>query len=1094
MRMFRAVALFAVFAAAISALTLCQAQSDPPGQASQPPAHDPAGARNDFFRRRSPDGHTAIDPASWERAFKAVQSLPQYSTATGSVSAPAGSGAPLTPSAWESIGPTQIGGRTRALIINPGNGDILYAAGADGGVFTSSDAGLNWAVLGESSMPQNLAVNSLAYVVDAGDVLYAGTGEGYFNDDAVRGNGIYKWSTGAWVPLGTTAGNSEFWYVNKLAISRITGNPPPGEAPYRVYAATRTGVHRSTDRGLSWTKIFPPTNVTLINGGALDIVVRTDKTDGTDEMVVSMGTRGPYDGVMQAALYHTSDARKATTDPNNPYVRWTLPMSEAGMGRTSLAIAPGSQGTIYALSAESSDTNRDAVHAIFKSVNGGASFSTNVVNTSIAFNTFLLSNNTRSSCQGSLPVGYYAQAIAVSPTNPSQVWVGGVDLYRSDDGGANWGQASAWQLPPYDTSTDADKKYVHEDKHVIVFDPFYDGGANQIMFVATDGGIYRTDLANGYVETHCPDVQGWPLNFEMRWYPRNNGFAITQFYHGLPYPDASLAFGGTQDNGSLRKAGTFEWGLSDPTFTGDWEYVGIGGVSNGRRTVFAAQRHLNLYRSTTDGAPPWTFVSSGTPTDAAHTLGDAPFVLDPNVSTRLWSGGKQLFRSANSADTWATASTTFTGFISSINVSPFASGNSVLATTSDGYVASNTSALSANATTAWTLSQPITGQNVFVSNVAVDPKDSSGNTAYATVSAFTNDVKHVFKSISAFGSPGWTSISDSIGADLPVNWVLPDRVAQSSGNRLWIGTDTGVLTSTNGGTSWFQEATTFPSAIVESLSEALGTFPNPTTPYLYAFTHGRGAYRVPVSYIHGDVNNDGLTNVNDVFYLINATFAGGSPPVVVAAANVNGDTTVDVLDVFYLINYLFSGGPAPLGPAGGGAPNSIQTASDKLQIGTVSTTLTSGTIKLPVYIQDNSGTSIGRDKAAGYRISDIGFEVTYGQNSCVNVTGFDKTTGVLNGMTTDFESTSLSPNTKASFVFSTTESGGVIPLVSNTLTKIGSITFVLNGCSAQTIQVTPTRTGQSLAALGCDLCSATQQETTTNGGLTATSGSITIGF
>jgi hypothetical protein len=940
-------------------------------------------------------------------------------------------------------------------------------------------------------MPPNLAVNSLAYVVDGGDVLYAGTGEGYFNDDAVRGNGIYKWSAGAWAPLTPTVGNSDFWYVNKLAISRVTTNPPPAPPTYRIYAATRTGVFRSADYGTIWTKIFPPTNVTLINGGVMDIVVRTDRTDGTDEMVVSMGTRGPYDSVVQAALYHTLNARTETTAPDGT---WTSVKTEAGMGRTSLAIAPGSQTTIYAVSAESSDTRRDFLHGVFKSTNGGASFSANVVNTTPGtLNTFLLSSGTRGgACSDSQGYGWYAQAIAVSPADPNQVWVGGTDLYRSDDGGANWGQASASHLPAGDTSTDADKKYVHEDKHVIAFDPGYNAGNNQIMFVATDGGIYRTDLGSGDVETKCMDDPPAPLNFQMRWYARNNGFAITQFYHGLPYPDASLAFGGTQDNGSLKKVGTYDWGLTDPTFTGDWEYVGIGGVSSGKRTVFAAQRHLNLWRSITDGAAPWTSVSSGTPTDAAHTLGDAPFVLDPNVSTRLWSGGTQLWRSTDSADHWTAASTTFSGFISSINVSPFFSGNSVMASTSDGYVGSNTSALTANGVP-WTLSQPLSGSNVFVSNVAVDTKDTSGNTAYATVSAFTNNFKHVFKSTSAFsGSPGWTSISDSIGADLPVNWVLPDRVA---GSRLWIGTDTGVLTSTDGGTSWFQEATSFPSAIVESLSEALGTFPSPTTPYLYAFTHGRGAYRVPVSYVHGDMNNDGLVNVSDVFFMINALFAGGPPPVVVATGDTDGDAIINVGDVFYLINYLFSGGPAPLGPSGGtGSPAAIQTSSDKLQIGTVSTRVATGTIRVPVYVQDNSGTSIGRDRPAGYRISDIGFEVTYGPNSCIELTGFDRTTGALNGISTDFNSTSLTPNTKAAFVISTAESTGIIPLVSNTLTQIGSLTFSLNNCSAQTIYVTPTRTGQSLAVLGCDQCSGVQQETTANGGLTATTGTITIGF
>ncbi|HPS76901.1 MAG TPA: dockerin type I repeat-containing protein [Thermoanaerobaculaceae bacterium] len=60
----------------------------------------------------------------------------------------------------------------------------------------------------------------------------------------------------------------------------------------------------------------------------------------------------------------------------------------------------------------------------------------------------------------------------------------------------------------------------------------------------------------------------------------------------------------------------------------------------------------------------------------------------------------------------------------------------------------------------------------------------------------------------------------------------------------------------------------------------------------------------------GDVNGDGEINVQDVFYLINALFAGGPAPI--GSGDVNGDTQVNVSDVFYLINYLFAGGPAPV--------------------------------------------------------------------------------------------------------------------------------------------------------------------------------------
>ena len=60
----------------------------------------------------------------------------------------------------------------------------------------------------------------------------------------------------------------------------------------------------------------------------------------------------------------------------------------------------------------------------------------------------------------------------------------------------------------------------------------------------------------------------------------------------------------------------------------------------------------------------------------------------------------------------------------------------------------------------------------------------------------------------------------------------------------------------------------------------------------------------------GDVNADGVIDINDVFSLINSLFAGGGPPLCPADVDSNG--LVSVADVFYLINYLFSGGPGPL--------------------------------------------------------------------------------------------------------------------------------------------------------------------------------------
>jgi len=57
------------------------------------------------------------------------------------------------------------------------------------------------------------------------------------------------------------------------------------------------------------------------------------------------------------------------------------------------------------------------------------------------------------------------------------------------------------------------------------------------------------------------------------------------------------------------------------------------------------------------------------------------------------------------------------------------------------------------------------------------------------------------------------------------------------------------------------------------------------------------------------VDGNGTADLGDIFYLVNALFAGGPPPV--CSADANGDGVVDLADIFYLVNYLFAGGPPP---------------------------------------------------------------------------------------------------------------------------------------------------------------------------------------
>ena len=162
-------------------------------------------------------------------------------------------------------------------------------------------------------------------------------------------------------------------------------------------------------------------------------------------------------------------------------------------------------------------------------------------------NKTLLSNPYFKLCVGQgYNQGWYDNVIAVDPTNPDVVWAGGIDLFRSDDGGQNFGVASWWWLEP------GTADYNHADQHAIVFHPDYDGTTNTTMFVGNDGGVHETTNALAAVSTSSGDVcNSSGMANAVNWTDLNNGYAVSQFYDGAVYPDGATYFAGAQDNGTL---------------------------------------------------------------------------------------------------------------------------------------------------------------------------------------------------------------------------------------------------------------------------------------------------------------------------------------------------------------------------------------------------------------------------------------------------------------------------------------------------------------------------------------------------------------
>lgn len=773
------------------------------------PFDDPAEAE-EFERGKRLSAVPDVDPiALYATARERLAALDVYSTR---LDGPLRNReiARTSDAAWRELGPGNFGGRVRTLVIHPSESMTMIAGGVSGGVWKTTNGGASWRPTSDELT--NLAINSLVMHPADPTTLLAGTGEGYFREEVrgtalpLRGGGIFiTHDTGdSWSLLPSTA-TSDFYWVNDLVYGT--------RAPHAIYAATRSGVWRSADGGESWSRILDPG----VNGGCLDLAIMPSSAG--DTLFASCGTLGP------ARVYRS-------LQPETSIAAWETVLSEPDMGRTTLAVAPSNPDVIYALSARNdtkTPSRNQSLYAVFRSKAAGAAGSWEGMvrpsNPTESVAATILTNPIAGLIDKCDPqekpqftnMGWYCNVIAVDPIDENRVWAAGVDLFRSDDGGKTWGFASYWW------PKDSEPAFVHADQHHIVFHPQYDGVTNRTMFVTNDGGIARTDDATAPVAKNLGGVCN-PKASQLHFTSLSNDFGVTQFYHGAAVGNARTYVAGAQDNGTLLgsdDAGKNGWHRING---GDGGYVAVDPTDP--NTIYVSSQVGNIRKSIDGGH---TYVNTTIPDDPKF-LFIAPFVLDIAKPSRLWIGGERLWRTEDAAVTWTAASATLDGRVSAIAVKSWDS-DLVVAGTSSGMIYRSTVATTTTASTLWSGVQPRSG---FVSSLAFDPYDPT--TVYATYAGFGG--AHVWKSTD--NGTTWNAIDGSgAGAlpDIPVHAIVvdPTRVG-----RLFIGTDLGVLVSTDGGASWMQEFTGFPNVVTEWL--AYGKDGNGTS--LLAFTHGRGVWKV----------------------------------------------------------------------------------------------------------------------------------------------------------------------------------------------------------------------------------------------------------
>lgn len=723
---------------------------------------------------------------------------------------------------WTWLGPRNWGGRTRAFVISPSDPDVMLAGGITGGVWRSEDAGASWVPMTDTF--SNISVGVLE--IDPSDprVIYAGTGEAYYRPwPRNRGNGIMKSIDGgvSWAFLDATTANDEFAWVGDIEVSH--------HDPKRIYAATGTGVWLSKDGGASWgSKPVLASTQGAQGVGCMELAIRSDLTP--DVVFASCG----YDLTPQG-VYRSTDGG----------VKWeqVLPADGANIGFAALAIAPSHQDTIYA-SVSGLDEH---AKGLFASTSGGAPGSWAVrASPAPASGQDWLSHCDfvpGKSKPGRNPQGGYDNDIAVDPSDPNRIWVGGIDLFRSEDGGQSFTVASNWALDPADGTS-----YVHADQHVIVFDAAYDGTTNRKVYFANDGGLYRTNNDRADMSgTTCGTIKG--ITYESL----NNGYGVAQFMSGSVSDDGRIVIGGTQDNGSFRldTAGSSDWvriwggdgGSGAIDGGGEWLVVSTptgqdDGTLHFVRLVGTARTGesapCNAYQPSEECKP----ISVEDKAAAFYP----PLERDSKDPAVMFAAGTQVWRTSDIGSTWTAVGTLPAGPVVSAIGLATSDPKTVYVGTRGGRIYRSTNATDAAAT--WTsLDAAFPSEEVL--SIAVDPSDAS--TVFVAFRTFE-------------GQALWRSVGgapfEAVDGTMPHTPVNAVAINPRNHAMVYAGTDAGVFESLDGGATWRVANENLATTIVHRLVFRTNTSE------LYAFTFGRGAYKVdvgdrspPVNDLKGDAKD-----------------------------------------------------------------------------------------------------------------------------------------------------------------------------------------------------------------------------------------------
>lgn len=678
-------------------------------------------------------------------------------------------------SAWENVGPsTSEGGyagvgRINCIAFHPTDNNTYWVGAPAGGLWQTTNNGDSWTCLTEQNAI--LGVTDIVIPSDYADshTIYIATGDKDATDN--RSIGVLKTTdAGAtWQATDLVFTLDQNEMVNRLLLDPNDDNT--------IIAATTDGVYKTTDGGANWSEKL------------------------SNRIFIDM----EYMPGNFSVLYGCSKGGGSVTVSTDGGANWSTTLSTSG-SRVELAVSPDKPDYVYALVSASNS----GLYGVYRSQNQGANFSQMVNGGGIN----LLGWSPYGTDSGGQ--GWYDLSLAVSPFDANLLFVGGVNTWKSTDGGENWQISSHWS----GNSAQA----VHADKHILRY------RSNGDLFEGNDGGIYI--LQDG----------------STNWEDKTNGMIISQMYKlSVSASVADEVITGLQDNGTK-------------LLSNNWYDVkgGDGMECLIDYTDADIQYGTYVYGQISRTTNHWNSSIDIEPSAAGNGAWVTPYIIDPEDPATLYAGYSNVWKTTNRGNNWTKISSiNVSDKIRSMAIAPSdnqvlcVAGKSSIWRTNDGgetwnNIKSNLPASSSNIT--------------YIAIKTDDP-----NTIWVSLSSYNDDV--VYETTDAGAS--WHNISQGL-PNIPAYSIVQNKM--SSGElHLYVGTELGVYFK-RADADWIEYNQALPKVKTGEL-EIYYDMENPDNNRLYLASYGRGLWKSPLEPYNAlapVVFTMEVANVDDVSALLKA--------------------------------------------------------------------------------------------------------------------------------------------------------------------------------------------------------------------------------